>query len=65
MSTLEFVWVQHCDVCGREHRHVEAHHVHSQDEAAAEATAFHARCAHWYQDHVALLEARRPRLARR
>lgn len=65
MSTLEFVWVQHCDVCGRDHRHEEAHCVASPAEAEAEATAFHARCAHWYQAHVATLDARRPGGARR
>jgi hypothetical protein len=60
MSELEFVWVQQCAVCGHEHRHIEHHCVGSEDEAAAEAGAFHARCAHWYQAHVARVEARRP-----
>lgn len=65
MSTVEFVWVQHCEVCGSDHRHVESRCLGSQDDAAAEATAFRARCAHWHQAHVATLDARRPALLRR
>lgn len=60
MSAVELVWVQQCEVCGREHRHMETHGVMSHDEAAAEAGAFRARCEHWYQAHVAVLDARRP-----
>ncbi len=59
MPDLEFVWVQQCAACGGEHRHVEHHCVSSEDEAAAEAGAFHARCAHWHQAHVAALDTRR------
>ena len=59
MSTVEFIWLQHCEICGRDHRHVETRCVASPDEAAVEAEAFQVRCAHWYLDHRAQFEARR------
>lgn len=61
MEELELVWIQQCDVCGREHRHIEQRCVTSADEADAESGAFRERCDNWYEAHVATLEARRAR----
>ncbi len=65
MPSVEFVWVQHCAACGREHRHVEAHQVASAEEEAHEASAFEARCAHWSRLHLDQIDSRRAPTARR
>lgn len=59
MSTVEFTWLQHCETCGRDHRHVETRYVATPDDAAVEAEAFQVRCTHWYRDHRAQFAARR------
>ncbi len=58
MSTVEFTWLQHCEICGRDHRHVETRCVATPDEAAVAAEDFELRCAHWYGHHRAQFEAR-------
>lgn len=58
MSELELVWVQECEICGREHRHMEQHCVESLDEAEAETGAFWARCNSWYNEHIEAMQAK-------
>jgi hypothetical protein len=58
MSEVEFVWVQECEVCGREHRHMECHAATSRDEILRQEAAFRERCANWYQGHLETLQAR-------
>ncbi|MSR13328.1 MAG: hypothetical protein EXR86_01955 [Gammaproteobacteria bacterium] len=57
MSEVELVWVQSCDVCGCEHRHMENHPIESQDQAESETGAFWERCNSWYRAHVEAVQA--------
>ncbi len=52
MAEVELVWIQQCEVCGREHRHMENHPVEAIDDAEAETSAFWERCNNWYRAHV-------------
>ncbi len=60
MSELELVWVRECEICSKEHRHMETHCIHSEAEIEIESGAFKARCERWYRTHVdALLKQQR------
>lgn len=56
MPALEFVWVQHCEVCGCEHRHME-HHEASPGSGDAQSEAFRERCQTWYRAHLDAAQA--------
>jgi len=52
MSHVEMVWIQQCEVCGCEHRHM-ACRVADPDGSHEDATgAFRERCESWYRAHV-------------
>lgn len=58
MAEVELVWVQQCEVCGREHRHMENHPVVNVEDADVETTAFRERCNNWYRAHVDAVQDR-------
>jgi len=52
MAQIEMEWVQQCEVCGCEHRHMECRKVDADVAPEAALDAFHARCLSWYRVHV-------------
>ena len=57
MSELELVWILECEVCAKEHKHVETHNIKSIDEIDSESGVFKAKCDDWYRAHVETLLA--------
>ena len=57
MPELELVWVQECEVCGREHRQNEHVCVASMDEVDGATGSFRERCERWYVSHLEEMHA--------
>ena len=52
MSAIELVWVQQCEVCGCEHRHMACQELDVEVAPEVATGAFRARCESWYRAHV-------------